>query len=246
MPSHAKASIKKKRIRNIIRNPNLPQYASNKNTNQVNPLAWIAISFDNKDTNCGIYQMRKLIVVSEEGCVLPSRMDVSIASALRLSKTVEENQGNVEENIIRASIGKEEFTAWQKGHSITNDNSLYYTMLNSEIDQISLYTQFIGNHFDVRNVHQLTSVKLHATTFLHPQRGQQPIHCWVNFNNDRNDMQDEVQSRLRLTFPPQYEIKMEMWNGPSNVYDFISKLRRDSALEDDATQVNLYCFGNIY
>jgi len=176
---------KKKRDRTVKRNPNLPTYASLKNCNQINPIAWFGVRLNEADSLCGIYTIRKLIVVSAEGVPLPAYKTVSLNEAKAACQYLRSvARGDTEENIIRANVGKEEYVRWMNTHHLDIDtHSIYSHMNNEEIDMISLYALFIEGCSSGRPA-LIDRVKFGAETFQHWQRGKQPVHCWIDFIDD--------------------------------------------------------------
>lgn len=202
-------SEKRKRDRTVKRNLLYPQYASLKNCNQVNPIAWIAVSDNNDDGLCSVYQIRKLIVVSTEGTPLPPVIDVSMQAALTACHVLTTQvRGHIEENIVRANIGKEEYVLWMDSNHISWDRSIYQNMSPEEVNFISLHTYFKG-FVSTGRPNVIAKVKKGAATFLHFQRGEQPIHTWVNFIHDEentpdyfdNDFDDRPSDQPQLLVP---------------------------------------------
>lgn len=176
---------KKQRDRKVKRNPNLPTYASLKNCNQINPIAWFGVKLNDTDALCGVYTIRKLIVISAEGVPLPAYKSISMSEAKEACYYFRSIiRGDTEENIIRATVGKEEYVRWMDTNHLDIDrDSIYSHMSNDEIDCISLYTLFIEGCSSGRPP-PIDRVKFGAETFQHWQRGKQPIHCWIEFIDD--------------------------------------------------------------
>ena len=230
---------KKKRDRTVKRNHNLPTYASLKQCNQVNPIAWIGVKENETDTLCSVYTIRKLIVVSTEGVPLPEQKDVSLAEAKAACQFLRSFvRGDCEENIIRATVGKEEYVRWMDNNHLQWEQSMYATMTNEEIDLISLYALFKEGCSSGRPC-VIDRVKFGAETFKHWQRGTQPIHCWVNFIDDIDydeqpclvdDSNDIPNDTPTLTVPNHFSFPILHSIPPIDdhtLFSFASKLLKD-------------------
>lgn len=175
--------VKPARVRIVKRDASLPQYASLKNCNQINPLCWVAVNDEAKEGRCGVYQIRKLIVEPQERKPLPSSLWVNIRKALKKKNYLESEGGSPEENIVRSNVGKSEYLLWMEKYDIAMEDSIYLTLTTDEIAMVSLYAYFKDDYLSVSRPRPLCYVPKNSLTFLHPDRGRQPIHTWVNFEH---------------------------------------------------------------
>jgi len=176
-------STKMKRVRVVQRNHALPQYASLKNCNQINPLAWVAVS-DHGQQKCAVYQIRQLLVESPEGKPLPLHMKVKMSTAKAFTNQLcKSYSGNERENIVRATVGKGEYIEWMERQRISWERSIYVTMLPEEINEISLLAYF-KEHTQGETPQPIAHIKKGDTHFHHWQRGKQPIHTFIEFIQD--------------------------------------------------------------